>query len=80
MKDLKGSKQKKFMEAFVVSQWQLINTILCQCSEKEGYEQISAIFSETQKNELEHAKLWFKYLNDIGKTAENLISAAEEKL
>ncbi|MFZ7133579.1 MAG: rubrerythrin family protein, partial [Eubacteriales bacterium] len=46
-------------------------------AKKEGYEQISAIFSETQTNEREHAKLWFKYLNGIGDTTENLLHAAE---
>ena len=32
---------------------------------------------KTADNEKEHAKLWFKELNGIGDTAENLLSAAE---
>ena len=46
-------------------------------AKKEGYEQIAAIFQETAGNEKEHAKLWFKELEGIGDTAENLQAAAE---
>ena len=35
------------------------------------------MFLKTADNEKEHAKLWFKELNGIGDTAENLLSAAE---
>lgn len=45
-------------------------------AKKEGYEQIAAIFQETALNEKEHAKLWFKALDGIGSTAENLAAAA----
>ena len=45
-------------------------------AKKEGYEQIAAIFQATALNEKEHAKLWFKHLGGIGKTAENLLAAA----
>ena len=45
-------------------------------AKKEGYEQIAAIFQETALNEKEHAKLWFKALQGIGTTEENLIAAA----
>ncbi|MFA6998087.1 MAG: ferritin family protein, partial [Victivallaceae bacterium] len=43
---------------------------------KEGYEQIAAIFEMTANNEKEHAKLWFKALEGIGSTTENLKAAA----
>ena len=43
---------------------------------KDGFEQIAALFLKTADNEKEHAKLWFKELNGIGSTAENLASAA----
>ena len=33
-------------------------------AKKDGYEQIAEIFTETSDNEKEHAKLWYKYLND----------------
>ena len=43
----------------------------------DGFEQIAAIFQQTADNEKEHAKLWFKELNGIGTTAENLAAAAD---
>lgn len=47
-------------------------------AKKEGYEQISAIFTETALNEKEHAKLWFKALHNGGvpNTLANLEDAA----
>ena len=46
-------------------------------AKKEGYVQIASIFEETANNEKEHAKLWFKLLNDgIGSTSDNLHAAA----
>ena len=44
---------------------------------KVGFEQISALFLKTADNEKEHAKMWFKELNGIGDTKENLLSAAQ---
>ena len=52
-------------------------TFFASTAKKEGYEQIAALFQKTADNEKEHAKLWFKELNGIGDTAENLLSAAE---
>ena len=54
-------------------------TFFASMAKKEGYEQIAALFQKTADNEREHAKLWFKELNGIGDTAENLKSAAEVK-
>ncbi len=52
-------------------------TYFASKAKKEGYEQIAALFLKTAENEKEHAKLWFKELNGIGDTAQNLVSAAE---
>ncbi|MCQ2399417.1 MAG: rubrerythrin family protein [Clostridia bacterium] len=52
-------------------------TYFASTAKKEGYEQISALFLKTAENEKEHAKLWFKELNGIGTTAENLGAAAD---
>ena len=41
------------------------------------YAGIAALFLQTAENEKEHAKLWFKELNGIGTTAENLAAAAD---
>ena len=51
-------------------------TYFASKAKKEGFEQIAALFLKTADNEKEHAKLWFKELDGIGDTAENLISAA----
>lgn len=51
-------------------------TYFASKAKKEGYEQISALFLKTADNEKEHAKLWFKELNGIGDTEENLADAA----
>ena len=47
-------------------------------AKKEGYVQIAAIFEETAKNEMEHAKIWFKLLHDgeVPTTSANLLDAA----
>ena len=47
-------------------------------AKKDGYEQMAAIFQETAGNEKEHAKLWFKLLNDgaVPDTMRNLEDAA----
>lgn len=52
-------------------------TYFASKAKKEGFEQIADLFLKTANNEKEHAKMWFKELNGIGDTAENLLSAAE---
>ena len=52
-------------------------TYFASKAKKEGFEQISALFLKTAENEKEHAKLWFKELNGIGDTAQNLLHAAQ---
>jgi rubrerythrin len=51
-------------------------TYFASKAKKEGFEQISALFLKTADNEKEHAKMWFKELDGIGSTAENLAAAA----
>lgn len=79
MKDLKGTKtEQNLMTAFAgESQARNKYTYFASKAKKEGYNQIAAIFEETANNEKEHAKMWFKLLNGIGTTAENLKAAAE---
>ena len=79
MKELKGTKtERNLMEAFAgESQARNKYTYFASKAKKEGYEQIAAHFLQTAENEKEHAKLWFKELNGIGTTAENLLAAAE---
>lgn len=51
-------------------------TYFASKAKKEGYEQIAAMFLKTADNEKEHAKMWFKELNGINDTAQNLVDAA----
>ena len=77
--ELKGSKtEQNLMTAFAgESQARNKYTYFASVAKKEGYEQIAALFTKTADNEKEHAKMWFKELNGIGDTAENLNAAAE---
>ena len=52
-------------------------TFFADIAKTEGYEQISALFLKTADNEKEHAKMWFRELDGIGKTADNLEAAAD---
>ncbi len=76
--ELKGSKTEKNLQAAFAGESQARNkyTYFASKAKKEGYNQISNIFLETANNEKEHAKIWFKLLNGIGNTEENLIAAA----
>ena len=53
-------------------------TFFASKANKDGFEQIAALFLKTADNEKEHAKMWYKELhNGVGSTAENLLAAAE---
>ena len=70
--------EKNLMAAFAgESEARNKYTYFASKAKKEGYEQIAALFLKTAENEKEHAKLWFKELEGIGDTAENLQAAAE---
>ena len=77
--ELKGSKTEKNLLAAFAGESQARNkyTYFASKAKKEGFEQIAEIFLKTAENEKEHAKLWFKELNGIGSTAENLAAAAD---
>ena len=74
-----GTQTEKNLEAAFAGESQARNkyTYFSSVAKKEGYEQIAALFQKTADNEKEHAKMWFKELNGIGDTAENLLHAAE---
>jgi len=78
--ELKGSRTEANLMAAFAGESQARNkyTYYESQAKKEGYEQIAAIFRETADNEKEHAKLWFKLLNDgnIPNTVSNLKDAA----
>jgi rubrerythrin len=94
MDSLKGTKTaENLMKAFAgESQARNRYTYYASVAKKEGYIQISNMFTETAENEKEHAKLFFKHLNGtlkgetvevtatfpvgLGTTKENLLAAA----
>ena len=73
-----GTRTEKNLEAAFAGESQARNkyTYFASVAKKEGYEQISSLFLKTAENEKAHAKMWFKELNGIGDTAENLCAAA----
>ena len=91
---LKGSKTaENLLKSFAgESQARMRYTYYASIAKKEGYVQISNIFYETADNEKEHAKRFFKFLNEelkgeaieinaaypvgMGNTLENLEAAA----
>ena len=80
--ELKGSKTEKNLQEAFAGESQARNkyTYFASKARKEGYVQIAKIFEETADNEKEHAKLWFKLLQENGEiptTAANLKAAAE---
>ena len=91
MASLKGTRtEQNLLKAFAgESQARNRYSYFSSQARKEGYEQISWIFSDTADNEKEHAKRFFKFLEGgdleimaafpagtIGTTAENLKAAA----
>ena len=91
MASVKGTKTELNLLKSFAGESQARNryTYFASVAKKEGYEQISAIFTETADNEKEHAKVFFKYLEGgdveitasypagvIGTTRDNLSAAA----
>lgn len=74
-----GTQTEKNLEAAFAGESQARNkyTYFASKAKKDGYEQIAELFLKTAENEKEHAKLWFKELEGIGSTAENLAAAAD---
>lgn len=77
--NIKGTKtEQNLMTAFAgESQARNKYDYYASKAKKDGFEQISALFSETALNEKEHAKMWFKLFAGIDDTYTNLIHAAE---
>ena len=76
--ELKGSETEKNLWSAFAGESQARNkyTYYSSKAKKDGYVQISNIFTETADNEKEHAKIWFKLVTGIGTTTENLKVAA----
>lgn len=89
---IKGTQtEKNLLKAFAgESQARNRYTLFAEVAKKEGYEQIAEVFLETAENELEHARIFFNYLEGgnveitatypagvEGKTTENLHAGAD---
>lgn len=63
--ELKGSRTEANLMAAFAGESQARNkyTYYASKAKKDGYVQIADIFTETAKNEEEHAKIWFKLLH-----------------
>ena len=74
-----GTLTEKNLEAAFAGESQARNkyTYFASQAKKEGFEQIAALFLKTAENEKEHAKIWFRELNGICSTADNLAAAAD---
>ncbi len=74
-----GTQTEKNLWAAFAGESQARNkyTYFASVAKKQGFEQIAALFLKTADNEKEHAKLWFKELDGIGDTAQNLAAAAD---
>lgn len=64
--ELKGTKTEQNLLTAFAGESQARNkyTYYASQAKKQGYQQIAAIFEETANNEKEHAKIWFKLLNE----------------
>ncbi|MCM8711795.1 rubrerythrin family protein [Clostridium sp. SYSU_GA19001] len=79
MSSLKGTKTaENLMKAFAgESQARNRYTFYASVAKKEGFNQIANLFLETADNEKEHAKIFFKFLNEGGLAGETVeITAA----
>ena len=79
MSKYEGTQTEKNLMAAFAGESEARNkyTYFASKAKKEGFEQIAGLFLKTADNEKEHAKMWFKELNGIGDTTENLKPAAE---
>lgn len=80
MEKLRGTRTEENLRTAFAGESQARNkySYYANKAEEDGYNQIAEIFRITAINEEQHAKIWFKLLNDgIGATAENLKNAAE---
>lgn len=74
-----GTKTEKNLQEAFAGESQARNkyTYFANIAQQEGYDQLGEIFLKTARNEQEHARIWYQELGNLGKTAENLLHAAE---
>ena len=77
--ELRGSEtERKLWEAFAGESKAFCRYLYyAKRAQREGYEQLAALFRETAENERVHAGLWLRALEEIGSTEANLLAAAD---
>ncbi len=76
-KFIKSKTYKNLQTAFAgESQARNKYTYYASQAKKDGFNEIAKFFIETADNEKEHAKIWFKLINDSKQTLNNLLDAA----
>ena len=75
--DLKGTRTEANLRSAFAGETQARSKYdyFAKAAEKEGFQQIAAIFRETADNEEAHAFLWFSQLGALSNTAQNLVNA-----
>jgi rubrerythrin len=79
MANLRGSKTEANLKTAYAGESQARNkyVFFAAKAKAEGYGNVARYFEDSALNEQEHAKLWFKFLNGIGSTEDNLKAAIE---
>lgn len=74
-----GTKTEKNLQEALAGESKARNryTFYASVAKKAGYEQMAVIFLETADQEMAHAKLWFKALDELNDVETNLKAAAD---
>lgn len=78
MENFKGTQSEKNILAAFSGESQARNryTFFAQQAHNEGNTEMAEMFEKMAKNEMVHARLWFKLLGTMGDTSQNLQTAA----
>lgn len=77
--NIKGTKSEENIKKAFAGESQARNkyTFYAEQAKREGNKEISELFERMAKNELMHAKIWFKCLNQIGSSEQNIMDASK---
>ncbi len=80
--DISGTRSEENVRLAFAGESQARNkyTYFALQARNEGLTKVADLFEEMARNEMEHAKIWFKLLNNgLGESMENLMAAAESE-
>ncbi|MCL2557279.1 MAG: rubrerythrin family protein [Treponema sp.] len=77
MKEFSGSKTEANLKAAFAGESQARSRYYSYAvkAREDGFDDVANCFEETAIHEQEHARIWLRYLNGVGTTAENLTAA-----